>query len=76
LGPKIDPSIENFTCNNKKYTFGGQIGENKPSETFGLQKQYVRVTYPSIGNFSSSKKKHNFGGPKGENKPSEPKNGT
>jgi hypothetical protein len=25
-------SIENFTCSKKKYTFGGQIGKNKPSE--------------------------------------------
>jgi hypothetical protein len=26
------PSIGNFTWSNKKYTFGGQKGENKPSE--------------------------------------------
>jgi hypothetical protein len=28
----IYPSIGNFTCSKKKYSFGGQKGENKPSE--------------------------------------------
>jgi hypothetical protein len=28
----IFPSIGNFTCSKKKYYFGGQKGENKPSE--------------------------------------------
>jgi hypothetical protein len=30
-GRVIYPSIENFTCSKKKYVFGGQKGENKPS---------------------------------------------
>jgi hypothetical protein len=31
-GRVIYPSIENFTWNKKKYTFGGQKGENRPAE--------------------------------------------
>jgi hypothetical protein len=58
-------SIGNFTGSKKKYTFGGQKGENKPSEPkngfwglqspkteFGAQHQHGHVTYPSIENFT------------------------
>jgi hypothetical protein len=31
-GRVIYPSIGNFTCGKKKYTYGGQKGENKSSE--------------------------------------------
>jgi hypothetical protein len=75
----IYPSIENFTRSKKKYTFGGQKGENRPPSPkteFGVQNQYGRVIYLSIGNFTWSKKKYTFGGQKGKNKVSEPENGT
>jgi hypothetical protein len=74
LGPKqyvrvIYPSIENFTWSKKKYTFGGQKGENKPLEPKnGIWGPYARVTYPLIGNFTWSKKKYTFRAQKGENK--------
>jgi hypothetical protein len=54
------------------YAFGGQKGENKPSQQkmeFGIQNQYDRETYPSIGSFTWSTKKYTFGVQKGENKP-------
>jgi hypothetical protein len=53
--------IGSFTCSKKKYTLGGQKGENKPSELkteFGPQNQYHRVTCPSIGNFTCSIRKY------------------
>jgi hypothetical protein len=64
-GRVIHPSIKNFIWSQRKYTFGGQKGENRPQSPkteFGAQNQYGRVIYPSIGNFN--------------NKVSEPENGT
>jgi hypothetical protein len=56
-GRVIYPSIVKYTRSKKKHTFGGQKGENKPSEKteFGLQNQYVLETYPSI-DFDNLKK--------------------
>jgi hypothetical protein len=54
----------------KIYAFGGQKGENKPSE---LQNQYGRVIHLSIGNFILMKKKCAFEDQKGKNKPQSPK---
>jgi hypothetical protein len=71
--------IGNFTWSKKKYTFGGQKSENKPSEPkngiweFGAQNQYGHVTYLSIRNFTWSEKKYTFGGQKGKNKLQSPK---
>jgi hypothetical protein len=54
-GRVIYPSIGNFIWSQNKYPFGGQKGENEPSEPkngIWAQHQYGRVTYPSIGNFT------------------------
>jgi hypothetical protein len=61
-GRVIFPSIRNFTYIKKKYTFGGQKDENKPS------KPKNGIWGPSIGNFTCSKKKYTFGGQKMMNK--------
>jgi hypothetical protein len=64
-----------FLRDKKKYTFGGQKGENKPSRHkhgFWAQNQYGRVIYPLIKNCMYIKKKHYVTRIKGENKPSEP----
>jgi hypothetical protein len=77
-GHVVHPSIGNFVRLKKKYTFGGQKGEKKPSEPINgiwAPKSLGRVIHPSIGNFIWSKKMFPFGGQKGENKPSEPING-
>jgi hypothetical protein len=36
----VDPSIENFTWSKKKYTFGGQNGENKPLEQRSANREF------------------------------------
>jgi hypothetical protein len=77
-GRVIHPSIGNFKTIKKKFTFGGQNSENKPSgpkNGIWLKNQYGLVIHPSIGNFKTIKKKFTFGGQNSENKPSEPKNG-
>jgi hypothetical protein len=45
-GRVIHPSIGNYIWSKKKYTFGGQQGENNPQTLkteFGLQNQCVRA---------------------------------
>jgi hypothetical protein len=75
LGRVIYPAFCSFTCSKKKYTYGGQKGENKPPEEteFGGQNQYCCVSNPSIGNFTWIKKIYTFRGQKSKNKPSSPK---
>jgi hypothetical protein len=83
-GHVICPSIGNFTWSKKKYTFGGQKGENRPPEPkngiwgpkskFGAQNQYGRVIHPSIGNFTWSKKYILLGVKKVKIGPQSPKN--
>jgi hypothetical protein len=43
----IYPTIGNFTYSKKKHYFGGQKGENEPSEPNLGPKQYGRVIYRS-----------------------------
>jgi hypothetical protein len=67
------PSIGNFTWSKKKYTFGGQKGENRLPESkngiWGPRSvwSWARGIYISFGNFIRSKKNYTFRGQKGEN---------
>jgi hypothetical protein len=60
----------------KKYTFGGQKGENKPSKLKnGIWSPKTIWSYDIDREFYLEQEKIYFWGSKGENKPSEPKNG-
>jgi hypothetical protein len=73
----IYPSKGNFTWNKKKYSFGGQKGENKPSEPrnriWGSKSIWSCISIDREI-YIYMKKIHAYRVGKGENKPSEPKN--
>jgi hypothetical protein len=69
----IYPSIENFTWSKKKYTFGGQRGENRPPEPKNGIWGAKSIWSCDISiDFTWSKKKYTFGSQKDGNKPPDP----